>query len=136
MRAIAGVVLLPAVLAASFSVGGAEPLTKRDTRGPVTVAVTLIPTAAGSGTLKARVVLETHSVSLDGIAFEDVVVLRPAAGSDLPPAAVEPRGAGHHREAVVVFAAPPGPVRIVVKDVGGIPERIFSWDVPADGGKR
>jgi hypothetical protein len=43
------------------------------------------------------------------------------------------RGSGHHREAVVVF--PPvtqrGPVRVVVRNVGGIGERVFVWESPA-----
>ena len=37
-----------------------------------------------------------------------------------------------HRNAVLVFPPPaqPGPVQIVVKDVGGVAERSFSWELP------
>jgi hypothetical protein len=39
-------------------------------------------------------------------------------------------GSGHHREAVLVFPpiAQPGPVRILVRNVGGVAERTFLWE--------
>lgn len=78
-------------------------------------------------------VLDTHSVGLDDIAFEHAVAMRTPDGTDLAPEAVEAKGGGHHRRAVVVFPplAQAGVVRIVVKNVGGVAERIFSWDLPA-----
>ena len=107
-------------------------LTKQDRQGPVTVAVTLIGPPASGHPVKAKVVLDTHSVSLDGIAFEKTVAIRTAEGADLAPTAVEQAtGSGHHREAVLVFppVPGPGPVRIVVRNVGGIAERNFSWEL-------
>lgn len=109
-----------------------EQLTKRDQQGPVTVVVTLIPPAAAGAPIKAKIVLDTHSVGLDGIALDRAVALR-TDGADLAPTAVEQAtGGGHHREAVLVF--PPltqsADVRIVVKNVGGVPERVFVWELP------
>jgi hypothetical protein len=105
-----------------------EELTRRDQRGPVTVAVTPIPPVAAGDPLKVKVVLDTHSVGLDTIQLDKAVVLR-AAGSDVAPTAVErATGGGHHREAVLVFP-PPGQadgIRIVVKNVGGA----FAWELP------
>lgn len=97
----------------------------------MTVAVTLLAVEADSGSVKAKVVLDTHSVGLDGIAFEEAVTLRTAAGADVRPSSVELKGSGHHREAVVVFKAPRGAVQIVMKNVGGVAERTFSWELPA-----
>ena len=107
--------------------------TKRDRQGPVTVAVTLIGPPASGDPVKAKVVLDTHSVSLDGIAFEKTVSIRAPEGADIAPTAVEQAtGSGHHREAVLVFppVSGPGPVRIVVRNVGGVAERNFSWELP------
>jgi hypothetical protein len=62
------------------------------------------------------------------------VVVLAADGSEQPPSAVEQAtGGGHHREAVLVFPAParPGPVTIVVKDVGGVAMRSVVWEVAA-----
>ena len=62
-----------------------------------------------------------------------MVALRTPDGTDIAPVAVEQTsGAGHHREAVLVFPplARPGDVRIVVKNVGGVAERSFSWELP------
>ncbi len=109
-----------------------DQLTKRDQQGPVTVAVTLVPPAAPGAPIKAKIVLDTHSVGLDGIALDRAVVMR-TDGAEVPPTAVEQAtGGGHHREAVLVFPplAQPGPVRIVVRNVGGVAERAFSWELP------
>ena len=131
-------VFFSAALALVLLIGGSvvpasaqSALTKRDGQGPVAVVVTLIEMAA-SGT-KAKVVLDTHSVSLDGIAFDQAVRLRTPDGTEIAPVAVEgASGAGHHRQAVVVFPSVGGAtaVLIVVKDVGGIAERAFRWALP------
>jgi hypothetical protein len=109
-----------------------DPFTKRDQQGPVTVVVTLMPPATPGAPLKAKIVFDTHSVGLDGIVLDRAVVMR-TDGTDVPPTAVEQAtGGGHHREAVLVFPAPtqPGPVQILVKNVGGVAERSFSWELP------
>lgn len=127
MRRVLSIASVIAMLVAVSVVGAEAPRTWRDSRGGVTVIVTLLPPAADAP-LKAKVVLETHSVDLDTIAFERAVVLRTAQGAEVAPAAVEQAsGAGHHREAIVAFgAAPIAGARIVVKDVAGIPERVFA----------
>lgn len=108
-----------------------EGLTKRDAQGPVTVVVTLIPSPTPGAPIKAKVVLDTHSVALDGVAFEQAVAIRTPDGAEVLPSAVEQAsGSGHHREAVLVFPPlpQPGSVRIVVRKVGGVAERTFLWE--------
>ena len=131
-------VFFSAALALVLLIGGSvaptsaqSALTKRDGQGPVAVVVTLME-ATASG-IRAKVVLDTHSVALDGIAFEQAVRLRRPDGTEIAPVAVEgASGAGHHRQAVVVFPPVGGAtaVLIVVKDVGGIAERAFRWALP------
>lgn len=110
-------------------------LSKRDGRGPVAVTVTLVEAPATGSPVRIKVSLETHSVALDGIEFEDVVAMAGPDGTAIAPTAVEQaEGAGHHREAVLAF--PPLPagtreVRIAVRNVGGVGERNFSWDLSA-----
>lgn len=108
-----------------------EALTRRDAQGPVTVVMTLVPAATPGAPIKVKVVLDTHSVSLDDVAFEQVAVIRTPDGAEAPPTAVEQaKGGGHHREAVLVFPPAPsaGSVQIVVKNVGGVKERLFTWE--------
>jgi hypothetical protein len=97
--------------------------------GGVTVAVTFL--REGSDGPAFRVVLDTHSVNLDGYRFEEVVRLRDGKGRELAPTAVEnPQGGGHHRSATVRFAWPeprPKSLELVVKGVAGVPERAFQW---------
>ena len=108
-------------------------LTRRDQQGPVTVVVTLVAPPSADTPVRVKVVLDTHSVGLDGIAFDQAVAVRAADGRDVAPTAIEEAsGSGHHRQAVLVFPpAPAGPLRLVVKDVGGVAERSFVWNLPA-----
>ena len=109
-------------------------LSKRDGQGPVSVTVTLTEVPASGGAVKVKVSLDTHSVPLDGIKFEEGVALSGPDGAAIAPTAVEQaEGTGHHREAVLAF--PPLPagareVRLVVRNVGGVGERNFAWDLP------
>jgi len=124
---IVGVLLVLAVNAVA-----AEPaaLSREDRRGGVTVTATPLPPVTAEGPLRVKVVLDTHSVSLDDLAFERIVALRAADGNEVSPTAIEEAtGSGHHREAIVVLAAITNPVVIVVKNVAGVTERSFSWDL-------
>ncbi len=126
-----------AVLTALADPGGAraaEGATQTSGVGPVTVAVTPLPPAAAGEPLRLKVVLDTHSVDLDGVAFERVVGVRSAGGPVAAPQVESTKGSGHHREAILVVpptvAAGSTALEVVVKDVGGVPERIFRWDLP------
>lgn len=129
MRQIIAIVIALAFVSAVPFGAAAQAPAKRDTTGPVTVAVT--PLAASTeGTVKVKVVLDTHSVGLEGIAFDKVVLLRTGDGREVAAKAIEDAaGSGHHRSAVVVFAAPTdGALRVVVRNVGGVAERAFAWE--------
>ena len=109
-----------------------EGLTKRDQQGPVTVVVTLVAAPSADTPVRVKVVLDTHSVGLDGIAFDQAVAVRAADGRDVAPTAIEDAsGSGHHRQAVLVFPPQAGPLRVVVKNVGGVAQRSFVWNLPA-----
>ena len=99
--------------------------------GGVTVAVTFFKEQNDAASF--RVVLDTHSVNLDGYRFEEIARLRDGKGGELAPTAVEgAEGSGHHREATVRFAWPdpkPKIVEMVVKGVAGVSEREFRWSV-------
>ena len=122
-----------ALMVAGFGAApsSAQELTQTDRQGPVTVAVTLSGPPVVGTPVNARVVLDTHSIALDGIAFETAVVLRGPDGVEVAPTAVEQaKGSGHHREALLSFppVRQPGTVQILVKAVGGVPERVFPWE--------
>ncbi|MBI4590725.1 MAG: hypothetical protein HY725_18020 [Candidatus Rokubacteria bacterium] len=134
MRSFARVAVVIAMVAlwAAGRPEAQEGLMKQDRQGPVTVAVTLTAPPAVGAPVKVKVVFDTHSVGLDAIAFDQAVVLRTGAGADVAPTAVEQaQGGGHHRSALVVFPplAQAEPVRIVVKNVGGVAERSFVWEL-------
>ena len=97
--------------------------------GGVTVDVTFLKDRGDTAGFK--VVMDTHSVNLDGYRFEEIVRLRDGRGGELAPTAVEgATGSGHHREATVRFAWPdpkPRTLELVVRGVAGVPERLFQW---------
>jgi hypothetical protein len=79
-----------------------------------------------------QVVLDTHSVNLDGYDLKTIIVLRDEAGNTHVPTAVENKGSGHHREAAVGFpkvSSDAKRVELVIKDVAGVKERVFRWNV-------
>ena len=131
MRAWLPVGLLVAVLGSAGGVSAQDALTRWDGQGGVTVVVTLAGLPQVGVPIRATVVLDTHSVALDDVVFERAVALRTPEGAEVAPTSVEGvKGAGHHREAAVVFPpiAERGPVRMVVRSVGGIGERVFVWE--------
>lgn len=109
--------------------------TRTSEGGQVTVKVTW------DGTIDPpafTVVMDTHAVDLDGYDLGQLAVLRTDQGQEMHPAAwVAPKG-GHHREGQLTFpaiAADGGPligpgtraIELVLRDVAGVPERIFRW---------
>jgi hypothetical protein len=134
MRAWLRVGLVVAALGMVGGAGAQDALTQRNGQGPVTVVVTLAAPPQVGMPIRATIVLETHAVALDGVVFEEAVALRTPEGEEIAPSGVEgSSGSGHHRQAVVVFppVTQPGAVRILVKNVGGIAERSFAWELPA-----
>ena len=129
MRAVVRLAMMISLLITSLGLAvGAEPLTKRDTQGPVTVSATiLVPVAAGAP-VRLKIVLDTYSVALDDLELEDAVALRAADGTDLRPAAVDATGSGHHRQAIVTFPPMGDATRVVSTrgEVVGINSAIFS----------
>jgi hypothetical protein len=86
----------------------------------------------GADDARFQVVLDTHSVNLDTYDLKSIAVLRDDTGKIYVPTAIENKGGGHHREAVVTFAKlAPGTKRIelIIRDVAGIKERTFVWNL-------
>lgn len=96
----------------------------------VTVKTTY--TNPGEKTAVFKVVLDTHSVDLEGYKFEEIVVLRDDAGAIYKPVLITESGSGHHREATVEFkgaAVQAKAFELVVKGVAGVNERVFKFDL-------
>lgn len=128
---IAGL-LLSGVVGGSESFGATAPRTSRtDSGGGVTVKVTYLD-SKGTDDLRFQLVLDTHSVNLDSYDLKTISVLRDDAGNTYLPTAVENKGSGHHREATVSFAKIANGtkrVELMVKDVAGVKERVFRWEL-------
>jgi hypothetical protein len=105
--------------------------TRTDSGGGVTVKATLLGSQT-SGELSFQVVLDTHSVNLDGYDLKNLSSLRDDAGNTYLPTSVENKGSGHHRQSTVVFskvAHSTKRVELAIKDIAGVKERLFRWDL-------
>lgn len=106
--------------------------TKTDEQPPVTVKVTPVQFGKNSSVWKFDIAFETHSGSLD----EDptkVVTLSDDKGNTYQPISWDGAGpGGHHREGILLFNAitpSPGFIELNVTNVGGVPERLFKWNL-------
>lgn len=99
--------------------------------GGVTVKVTYL-NPKGSDGARFQVALDTHSINLDSYDLRTISVLRDDVGNTYAPTAVDNKGSGHHRETTVSFAKVARNakrVELVIKDIAGVMERVFRWDL-------
>jgi len=115
---------------------GANAAARTDATGPVTVVATLLPSRGDR--ILFEVKLDTHSVELDTYGFDTAVSLRNDRGESAPPVVESPTGSGHHRAITLAFPgglAGGGAKRLelIVRDLGGVKERVLRWDAPFAG---
>ncbi len=106
--------------------------TRTEEQANVTVVVTPIDLSLDSKEWKFEVVMNTHSVELDQDVAK-IAVFIDDQGKEYQPLRWEGAEAGgHHREGVLVFneiQPIPKSVELKIKDVGGVPERSFKWNI-------
>jgi len=106
-------------------------VTRTNSGGGVTVNVTY-PHSQGTDETRFEVVLDTHAVNLDAYDLKALSLLRDDSGKTYQSVRVENKGSGHHREITVVFpkVSPPAKrLELVIKNIAGIKERSFSWNL-------
>lgn len=106
--------------------------TKTDDQPPVTIKVTPVELGKDAQIWKFDIAFDTHSGSLDEDPLQ-IATLIDDKGSIYKPADWDGAGpGGHHREGILAFNAVnpiPQSVELKIKDVGGITERSFKWDI-------
>ena len=109
--------------------------TQTSESGAVTVKATWAGRDAGP---VFTVAMDTHSVDLNDFDLRQLALLR-ANDEPVQPIAWDAPKSGHHREGALTFPSVTvdgkpvlGPdvrsVELVIRDVAGIPERVFRWD--------
>lgn len=107
-------------------------LTKMAGNGGVTAAVTYLNPGEVSPAFEIK--LDTHSVDLDQYKWEGIVSLRDETGKEYGTPLIEsPEGSGHHRSGILRFKdadiTKTKTIELVIKDVAGIKERIFKFEL-------
>lgn len=114
-----------------------SPATQTSEGGEVTVEVTWKGESAGP---VFDVIMDTHSVDLDAYDLRKQAVLRNDRGLEVRAKAWDAPEGGHHREGVLDFPEKTaggkeliGPntrrVELIIRDVAGVPERSFEWNL-------
>ncbi|MDO8505937.1 MAG: hypothetical protein Q7S48_05195 [bacterium] len=126
-RAVAPVVRAPQLEAQAVSQQSSTPsgATKENIGGEVTVSVT--PVIAGDAELGFDVAINTHSVDMSAFDPKKQILLIGANGKETLPSNVAIEGSGHHQQLQLTFPKVEKPWKLVVRGVGGIPAREFSW---------
>lgn len=113
----------------------ASAITQTSDGGQVTVEATWQGPDAGP---IFTIVLNTHSVDLDGYDLRQLAVLRTDQGLEVSPTQWDAPAGGHHRSGTLTFpttTADGTPVlgantrtlELIIRDVAGVPERSFRW---------
>lgn len=124
--------LAMALIALVIAVGVAAAEQQTSNQNGVVVRVTPGRFAPEAATWDFEVVFETHTAQLTGDPAQFTVLLDPQGRTH---AALrwdgDPPGS-HHRKGVLRFKPlrpAPGSVTLKMRDVGGVPERAFTWPV-------
>jgi len=99
------------------------------TEGSVTISAT--PMRIGDE-WKIDLVFDTHSVELDQDLLANAALYDDASWEYRPVSWEGDQPGGHHRKGTLAFLGIRESTRtltLVIKDIGGIPERIFNWTV-------
>lgn len=106
--------------------------TKTDEQPPVTIKVTPIELGEEAKTWRFTIVFDTHSGSLDDELLAVASLINDTGNAYKPTAWEGPGPGGHHREGVLIFNEinpTPAYVELKIKDVGGVSERLFKWNI-------
>jgi hypothetical protein len=138
---IAAIVLLVVFASWRYNAFG---ITKRDLRrvndeGPVEITIVYLnPLEKQTDSeISFEVRMNTHSVDLDAYEMEKICILQIDGGPDQRALGwFEPGGGGHHVSGVLKYTGPvPSDAKflqVIIRDVGGVPERVFEWKLPLD----
>jgi hypothetical protein len=128
---LAAALAIGVLFASVETFGAAAPGTNRsDAGGGVTVKVTYLEQTAHES--RFSVVLDTHSVNLDVYDVKSLSLMRDDTGLAMQPTGAENKGSGHHREIILTFPRPSLErkwLELVMKDIAGVKERVFRWNV-------
>lgn len=106
--------------------------TQTDEQQPVSISITPVELSADSQSWKFKISFDTHSGSLDDNPLEVVSLVDDTGKIYKPSLWNGPVPGGHHIEGELVFdAINPIPkfVDLKIKNVGGISERSFRWEL-------
>lgn len=92
--------------------------------GEVTVTAEFTESA---GMLVFNIAVNTHSVDLSAFNPNTQINLERNDGTAIPAERIESSGSGHHQEFTLYFPKVEGTIRLIVRDLAGVPRREIVW---------
>lgn len=122
----------PRTADAATKASGGELAEQRSETAEITIAATWLATGAPA----VRVVMDTHSVDLDGFDLRTLARARLDGGPWVAPSSWDAPKGGHHREGTLTFGSldrravdAAALIELEVRDVA-VPSRILRWERP------
>lgn len=129
LTAACGSVAAPGAADVVTAGSGAGMGEQRSDAGAVTIAASWLATAPSA----VRVIMDTHSVDLDGLDLATLARVRLDGGPWVAPSAWDAPKGGHHREGTLAFAAVDRAsldtaqlIELEIRDVA-VPSRMLRW---------
>ncbi|OGO22663.1 MAG: hypothetical protein A2Z28_00060 [Chloroflexi bacterium RBG_16_51_9] len=129
-RSLPQVTNAPEISTSSSSNSPTNGLIQSSNGGAVTIDVEWLGEKRGN--LMLEVAMNTHSVDLDSYDLGKLALLSDDRGKQYLPASWDSQPGGHHRQGTLTFQAPdsePKYFELIIRDVAGIKERIFRWEL-------
>lgn len=136
--------VIAAFLTGSFGIRVADAAVpsgpRRDSDRTVTVKATFLnPQSIEDAQFDILLDSVGHVVNLDRYDLAVLSVLRDDAGNRYQPTRAENKRSGHHRQVVLVFPKPSTEAKsleLVIKDIAGMKQRSFRWDLQKTAGQK
>lgn len=113
---------------------------RRDSDRTVTVKATFLnPQSTEDAQFDISLDSVGHVVNLDRYDLAALSFLRDDAGNTYQPTRAENKRSGHHRQVILVFpklSTEAKSLELVIKDIAGVKQRSFRWDLKKDAGQK
>lgn len=110
----------------SFSAGSALTQTNGDPNTGVEVTATYEKEKSQNQTM-FEISFSTHVADYSDYNFKENIVLKDGQTNEYKADNLVKEGSGHHQSIEISFPSVSSPFKLLVKNLAGVPERIFNW---------
>lgn len=76
-----------------------------------------------------KLYFNTHAADYSGYDFQSNIIIRDSQGKEYKALNISKEGVGHHQSIEITFPFLSSSFKLVVKNLAGVPERVFNWQI-------